>query len=112
MGTGMRKKRMPPCNEGDRDCNIIPRESGQTSARSFMTRTLDQTTQKGKQMTVESTPTEQASDEEEATGAPFHGVTDWHAIDWQTAHYNGRRLQARSVKATQEGKWGKVKALQ
>ena len=63
-------------------------------------------------MTVESTPTEKASDEEEATGAPFHEVTDWHAIDWQKAHHNVRRLQARIVKATQEGKWGKVKALQ
>jgi len=61
-------------------------------------------------MTVESTPTEQAS--EESTGAPFHGVTDWHAIDWQKVHHNVRRLQARIVKATQEGKWGKVKALQ
>ena len=45
-------------------------------------------------------------------GASFHGVTDWHAIDWKSANHNVRRLQARIVKATQEGKWGKVKALQ
>src|SRR5713101_8843963 len=63
-------------------------------------------------MTVESTPKEKASDEEEATVAPFHGVTDWHAINWQKAHHNVRRLQARIVQATQEGKWGRVKALQ
>jgi len=63
-------------------------------------------------MTVEATPTEKVSDEEEATGAPFHGVTDWHAINWQKAHHTVRQLQARIVKATQEGKWGKVKALQ
>src|SRR5579859_6215764 len=45
-------------------------------------------------------------------GAASHENVDWHAIDWQKAHYNVRRLQARIVKATQEGKWGKVKALQ
>src|SRR5881275_806722 len=69
-----------------------------------MTRTLDQTTQKGVQMTGEP----QAG----STGAPFHGVTDWHAIDWESAHHTVRRLQARIVKATKDGKWGKVKALQ
>ncbi len=63
-------------------------------------------------MTGDFHPTEQVSDEKESTGALFHGVTDWHAIDWQKAHHHVRRLQARIVKATQEGKWGKVKALQ
>lgn len=37
---------------------------------------------------------------------------DWQAIDWQAVNQNVRRLQARIVKATQEGRWGKVKALQ
>jgi RNA-directed DNA polymerase len=37
---------------------------------------------------------------------------DWHSIDWATAHRRVRRLQARIAKATQEGRWGKVKALQ
>jgi len=69
-----------------------------------MTRTLDQTTEKGKQMTEDP--------QEGSTGAPFHAVTDWHAIDWKSANHNVRRLQARIVKATQEKKWGKVKALQ
>src|SRR3989440_1156069 len=50
--------------------------------------------------------------QEGSTGAPFHGVTDWHAIDWKSANHNVRRLQARIVKATQEKKWSKVKALQ
>jgi RNA-directed DNA polymerase len=45
-------------------------------------------------------------------GASFHGVTDWHAIDWQKVNQNVRRLQARIVKATKEKRWGKVKALQ
>jgi RNA-directed DNA polymerase len=47
------------------------------------------------------------------TGAVSHlPEIGWHAIDWQQAHREVRRLQARIVKATQAGKWGKVKALQ
>lgn len=45
-------------------------------------------------------------------GAAPHAQVDWHVIDWQHLHQNVRRLQARIVKATQEGRWGKVKALQ
>ena len=45
-------------------------------------------------------------------GAASHRDVDWHAIHWQQAHENVRRLQARIVKATQQGRWGKVKALQ
>jgi len=45
-------------------------------------------------------------------GAASHDDLDWHSIDWQKAHETVRRLQARIVKATQEGRWGKVKALQ
>src|SRR5438045_846870 len=45
-------------------------------------------------------------------GASFHGVTDWHAIDWESANHTVRRLQARIVKATKEERWSKVKALQ
>jgi RNA-directed DNA polymerase len=44
--------------------------------------------------------------------AVSHNTISWHAIDWQKAHENVRRLQVRIVKATQEGKWRKVKALQ
>jgi RNA-directed DNA polymerase len=50
--------------------------------------------------------------QESSTGAPFHGVTDWHDIDWKSVSCNVRRLQTRIVKATQEKRWGKVKALQ
>jgi RNA-directed DNA polymerase len=45
-------------------------------------------------------------------GAVSHATDDWHAIDWQKVNQNVRRLQARIVKATQAGRWGKVKALQ
>ena len=36
----------------------------------------------------------------------------WHKINWAKCHSQVRRLQARIVKATQEGRWNKVKALQ
>lgn len=45
-------------------------------------------------------------------GAVSHAEVDWHAIDWQAVNENVRRLQARIVKATREGRWNKVKALQ
>ncbi len=75
-----------------------------------MTRLLDQTTQEEKQMTAE--PPRSALTDRDTAGASFHGVTDWHAIDWHKADHNVRRLQARIVKATEEKRWGKVKALQ
>jgi RNA-directed DNA polymerase len=36
----------------------------------------------------------------------------WKGIDWPQCYHNVRRLQARIVKATKQGRWGKVKALQ
>ncbi|RPO18694.1 group II intron reverse transcriptase/maturase [Pseudomonas aeruginosa] len=45
-------------------------------------------------------------------GAPSHESVNWHSIDWAACHREVRRLQARIVKATREGKHGKVKALQ
>lgn len=45
-------------------------------------------------------------------GAVSRVHADWHAINWQKVTGNVRRLQARIVKATQEGRWGRVKALQ
>lgn len=37
---------------------------------------------------------------------------DWHAINWHQCHEAVRKMQARIVKATQEGRWRKVKSLQ
>lgn len=45
-------------------------------------------------------------------GAASHLTKDWHSIDWYKVHQIVRRLQARIVKATRSGRWGKVKALQ
>ncbi len=61
-------------------------------------------------MAVATLAAEQRS-EAESTGATSHEL-DWHRIDWYQVQRNVRRLQARIVKAQQEGKYGKVKALQ
>jgi RNA-directed DNA polymerase len=53
-----------------------------------------------------------AADAERVAGAAPGEATGWHAIDWLKAHRVVRRLQARIVQATQEGRWGKVQALQ
>jgi RNA-directed DNA polymerase len=45
-------------------------------------------------------------------GAVSNVTMNWTDIEWDEVHRNVRRLQARIVKATQEGRWGKVKALQ
>ena len=46
------------------------------------------------------------------TGAPSGDAGHWHAINWAACYREVRRLQARIVKATKEGRWNKVKALQ
>src|SRR2546425_2212039 len=45
-------------------------------------------------------------------GAASHNERKWHHIKWSAVHRNVRRLQARIVKATQEGRGGKGKVLQ
>lgn len=45
-------------------------------------------------------------------GAPTGRNTHWHSIDWARCRREVRRLQARIVKATQEGRHGRVKAMQ
>jgi RNA-directed DNA polymerase len=49
---------------------------------------------------------------EEHAGASSHQLGEWHYIQWYRTQQNVSRLQARIAKATQEGRWGKVKALQ
>jgi RNA-directed DNA polymerase len=36
----------------------------------------------------------------------------WHSIDWAKCHLEVRKLQVRIAKATREGRWRKVNALQ
>ncbi len=47
-----------------------------------------------------------------APGAASHPPVDWDQIDWARCAKEVRRLQARIVKATQQGRWGKVRTLQ
>src|SRR6202045_4641774 len=44
-------------------------------------------------------------------GAAPDVETHWHSINWRKVWRTVRRLQARIVKATREGRWNKVKAL-
>lgn len=76
------------------------RESGQTSARSFITRELEETLKEGKQMRAKK------------ACAPSERKVNWNQVEWAKVNRNVKRLQVRIVKATQEGRWGKVKALQ
>jgi RNA-directed DNA polymerase len=73
----------------------------------------------GKQMSVmkeiayhDSLYTQQTARASSLTGAPSHPENEWHDINWRQVNQEVRRLQARIVKATQENRWGKVKALQ
>jgi RNA-directed DNA polymerase len=86
--------------ESVQDGNTL-RESELTSPWSHITRELEKPIQETKQMT-----------EAKATGAVSRELEGWHDINLRRAYRNVRRLQARIVKATQEGRWNKVKALQ
>ncbi len=68
-------------------------------------------TQKEKQMVAE-TASSALTDEETTARASFHERLEWHGVQWYRVERNVRQLQARIVKATQEKRWGKVKALQ
>jgi hypothetical protein len=70
---------------------ITPRESGQTSIRSFLTREPDLPTSGTKQLTAVETQ----------AGAVPHEQIDWTTIDRRTVNQNVCWLQARIVKATQ-----------
>lgn len=49
---------------------------------------------------------------EQSVCASSGKASTWDQIDWTRCNQQVRRLQARIVKATQENRWGKVKALQ
>jgi RNA-directed DNA polymerase len=66
----------------------------------------------GKQMMGATPVTEENADMENPPGASSHNAGNWHTIHWQKVERKVRRLQARIVQATQQGRWGKVKALQ
>jgi len=63
----------------------------------------------GKQMTA---PEHVARAAEPVAGAPSHLELMWLQTDWPRIESQVRRLQVRIAKATKEGRWGKVQALQ
>ncbi len=81
---------------------LLRRESGQTSSGSFVTRELAEPSQ------------EEIANERGVIHVCILRPkrTHWEQIDWSQCERQVRRLQARIVKATREGRWGKVKALQ
>lgn len=58
------------------------------------------------------TDTTETSVSDPSVGAAPRQVDDWHQIRWCRAERLVRRLQTRIAQATQQGKWGKVQALQ
>ena len=79
--------------------NITPRESGQTSTGSFVTRNL-MGTQKEEFVDKGAASV--------AAGANLREPVDWHSINWKKAHRNVRRLQARIVKAMKKAASGET----
>src|SRR5437667_7371518 len=58
------------------------------------------------------TETTEGLSSDPSVGATADMPVTWHQINWRQAERNVRRLQTRITQATQQGKWGKVKALQ
>ncbi len=56
--------------------------------------------------------TQMTASAETGVGAALRDEDDWHTTDWYQVTRDVRRLQVRIVKATQEGRWNKVRALQ
>lgn len=100
---------MPSCNGRDMSWNIAQRESAPTSARSFMARERVKSLYAGKQMTaIEINAQAMIID----AGAPARAESEWLQANWIRFGAEVKRLQVRIAKATLEGRWGKVKALQ
>jgi RNA-directed DNA polymerase len=97
------QKRRPPgqgVERGGAQGHIPPRQSGQTSLWSCVTRALAQPLEARRQRTA--VP---------PTGARSPPAAAWPTLAGYTGHRTVRRLQARLVKAVQGGRWGQVRAL-
>lgn len=78
-------------------------KAGRLPLWSLITREFDETFKGEKQMVV----TNQI-----VTSASTDNNVSWHSINWSRCNRVVRSHQMRIVKATKEGRWGKVKALQ
>ena len=100
-GRGCWRKRMPLCNGADRSCNITP-----PCKRADFQRVIHD------EKLAEPSQEETANERRSIRVCILRPSGRWDQIDWTRCERQVRRLQARIVKAIQEGRWGKVKALQ
>lgn len=82
---------------------LLHMKMGRLPLWSLITREFDETFKGEKQMMVVS---------QIAASASTDKNTNWHSVNWRQCHKIVRSHQVRIVKATKEGRWGKVKALQ
>ena len=82
---------------------LLHAKAGRLPSWSLVTREFDETFKGGKQMLVVDQNTASASTDNEM---------NWHGINWSRCNKIVRSHQVRIVKATKEGRLGKVKALQ
>ncbi len=82
---------------------LLHAKAGRLPSWSLITREFDETFKGGKQMMV--------VDQNTASASTDNGM-NWHSINWKQCNKIVRSHQVRIVKATKEGRWGKVKALQ
>src|SRR5437879_8350496 len=87
------------------------RESEQTSAWSPVTRESGKATQEETQMAGTEAVGRGAAGRR-VPGATSREHENWDQIDWKRCRRNVSRLQARIVKASEEGRWHRVRALQ
>lgn len=78
-------------------------KAGRLPLWSLITREFDETFKGGKQMMATSQIVASASTDNDVS---------WHSINWSQCNKIVKSHQVRIVKATKEGRWGKVKALQ
>lgn len=88
------------CNGRYTDLKVIWLEREPTSTWLSWTRAFEKPVKREKQMIAKGNFVSASLD------------VNWQKIDWLKSQGNVRRLQARIVQATKEGRWNKVKALQ
>lgn len=88
---------------------MLRSERRPTSSWFVMVRELDQSLEWEKQMTRK---TEKAKATSAGLGASHTQPDSWEQLDWPKAEREVLRLQVRIAKATEEGRWNRVKALQ
>jgi RNA-directed DNA polymerase len=82
---------------------LLHAKAGRLPSWSLITRECDETFKGERQMVVVNKIPASASPDKS---------TYWHSINWSECNRIVRSHQVRIVKATKEGRWGKVKALQ